>query len=104
MEGADKIDSSVWDKIFSKNEQIVSRKIAGELFLVPIRGKLADMQQIFTLNPVGEYIWRELDNQKPLKDICNGVISTFEVGEKQAESDIADFIHELLDSDLIKEQ
>ena len=96
--------SHMWDKIFNKNEHIVSRKIAGELFLVPIRGKLADMQQIFTLNPVGEYIWQELDNQKRLKDICNGVISTFEVEKEQAESDISDFIHELLDSDLITEQ
>jgi hypothetical protein len=104
MEDANKIDSSMWDKIFSKNEQIVSRKIAGELLLVPIRGKLADMQQIFTLNPVGEYIWQELDHQKRLKDICNGVLATFEVEKERAESDITGFIHELLDSDLIKEQ
>jgi hypothetical protein len=103
MEAADKIHAYMWDKIFRKNEQIVSRNIAGELFLVPIRGKLADMQQIFTLNPVGEYIWQELDNQKRLKDICNGVISNFKVEKEQAESDISDFIHELLDSDLITE-
>jgi hypothetical protein len=104
MEAFDKMHSHMWDKIFRKNQQIVSRKIAGELFLVPIRGKLADMQQIFTLNPVGAYIWQELDREKSLKDICNGVISTFEVEKEQAESDISDFIHELRASDLIMEQ
>jgi hypothetical protein len=103
MEAADTMHAHMWDKIFRKNEQVVSRKIAGELFLVPIRGKLADMQQIFTLNPVGEYIWQELDNQKSLKDICKGIIATFKVEKEQAESDIADFIHELLVSDLITE-
>ena len=94
----------MWDKIFRKNDQLVTRKIAGELFLVPIRGKLADMQRIFALNPVGEYIWRELDNRKSLRDICNGVIAAFEVEKEQAQSDIADFIGELLDADLIREQ
>ena len=105
MEAADTIHYIyMWDKIFRKNEQIVSRKIAGDLFLVPIKGKLADMQRIFTLNPVGEYIWQTLDNQKSLRDICNEVIAKFEVEKEQAESDISEFIHELLDTDLIKEQ
>jgi len=104
MDAADTIHHHMWDKIFRKNDQIVSRKIAGDLFLVPIRGKLADMQKIFVLNPVGEYIWEALDNEKSLKDICDGVAATFEVEKEQAESDLSGFIHELLDADLIREQ
>jgi hypothetical protein len=104
MEAADKIHHDMWDKVFRKNDQLVSRKVAGDLFLVPIRGKLADMQRIFTLNPVGEYIWQALDNQKSLKDICKGVIAAFAVERQEAESDISDFIHELLDAGLIREQ
>ena len=93
--------TDIWDKRFKKKDTIVSREIAGEYFLVPIRGKLADMQKIFTLNPVAEYIWQELDN-KNLNDICNGVVSAFEVGKEQAQSDIKEFIAELLEADLIE--
>ncbi|MBI5076233.1 MAG: PqqD family protein [Nitrospirae bacterium] len=86
-----------------KNEDIVTRKIAGELFIVPVRGRLADMQRIFTLNPVAEYIWDSLDGRASIEDIRRGVLSAYEVPEDQANTDIADFIRELLDADLIRE-
>ncbi|OGW55348.1 MAG: hypothetical protein A2Y81_00835 [Nitrospirae bacterium RBG_13_43_8] len=96
------ISTNIWNKVFKKNKDIVSRRIADELFLVPVRGNLADMQKIFTLNPVAEYIWQELDNNN-LGDICDGVISAFEVEKPRAESDIREFVTELLDADLIRE-
>lgn len=99
---ADKLKTISWDKILRKNDAVVSRKIADELFLVPVKGSLADMQRIFTLNPVAEYIWQELD-KKDLNEICNGIVSRFEVGREQAERDIREFITELIEADLIRE-
>jgi len=92
------------EKAYMKNHDIVTRKIAGELFLVPIRGTLADMQNIFTLNRIGEYIWQALDTRKHIEEICDGVISSFNVGKEQAYADVADFIFELMRADLIREQ
>lgn len=94
-------DNDIWGKEFRKKDNIVTRKIAGELFLVPIRGTLADMQRIFTLNPVGEYVWQELDKQKNLIDICDGIVSAFDVQKAQAESDLCEFITDLLDGGLL---
>lgn len=91
------------EKVFTKNKDIVTRKITGELFIVPVRGKLADMQRIFTLNPVAEYIWYSLDGRTSIEDIRKGIISTYEVDEEQVDSDIMDFITELLEADLIRE-
>ena len=102
MKSAHNEPDDIWGKVFIKNDTIVSRKIGDELFLVPVKGTLADMQKIFTLNPVAEYIWHELD-QKNLHDICNGVVSMFEVEKEQAETDIREFIAELLKADLIGE-
>lgn len=92
-----------WGKIYKKNRDIVTRKIAGELFIVPVKGRLADMQRIFTLNPVAEYIWEELDKEKSLDDIRKGVLNRYDVGKEQADSDILDFIDELLETDLVRE-
>ena len=91
----------IYGKMYTKNPDIVARKIAGELFLVPIRGKMADMQQIFTLNTVGEYIWQELDKKKNLNNICDEVVVSFDVMKENAEADIKDFIAELLEAGLI---
>jgi Coenzyme PQQ synthesis protein D (PqqD) len=91
------------NKIFKKQPDIVFREIAGELLLVPVRGNLADMQRIFMLNSVGEYIWRNLDGIKNLSEICGGVLESFEIQKNQANSDLVEFIHELSDQNLIAE-
>jgi len=88
--------------MYRRNEDIVTRKIAGELFLVPIRGKIADMQRIFTLNPVAEYIWQEIDKQN-LHEIREGILARFDVEEERAGADIGEFIVELLEAQFIRE-
>jgi hypothetical protein len=95
------MDNFLLETKFKKNDNIVSRKIAGETFLVPVKGNLADMQRIFTLNQVAEFIWNELGH-KNLYDICNDIIQNFNVEREQAESDMRDFIRELSESDLIR--
>ena len=88
-------------QVFKLKGEIVSRKIAGEAFLIPIRGRLADMQCIFSLNPVAEYIWKQLDGKNSLEEIRNLVIEVFDVEEEEAASDIREFIEDLLKSNLI---
>jgi hypothetical protein len=90
-------------KVFKKNESIVSRKIADEMLLVPVRGELADMQKIFSLNPVAEHVWECLDGTLDFKDICNKIVDSFDVEQKQAETDVFEFIDDLLAADLIVE-
>ena len=81
----------------------MSREIAGETILVPVRGKLADMQKIFSLNRTAEYIWQNLDGQTRLSDILRGVLTQFDVTEAEAETDMREFVTELVDANLIEE-
>ncbi|HMK49464.1 MAG TPA: PqqD family protein [Thermodesulfovibrionales bacterium] len=91
------------DDIYTRNKDIVTRKIAGELFVVPVRGKLADMQRIFVLNTLGEFIWQQIGERKSLEDIRKDVVERFDVGEEIADSDIREFIAGLLANGLIRE-
>jgi hypothetical protein len=93
--------NEIWGERFNKAGEIVSRSIAGETLLVPISGKLADMQRIFALNSVAEYIWKRLDGEKPLGDIRNEVLLHFDVDREQAENDIQLFISDLIKENLI---
>jgi hypothetical protein len=93
-----------WKKVYRKSPDVVARKIAGELLLVPVRGKIADMKKIFSLNPVGELIWQELDTHNNLRDIRDRVVSRFDVPAETAMADIEEFIDELLGAKLILEQ
>ena len=84
-----------------KPETIVSRSIAGETILVPIRGNLADMEKIFSLEQVGEFIWQQLDGEQPLSEICDRVVDRFDVERDVAEADLQAFISELQEAGLI---
>jgi hypothetical protein len=90
-----------WGACFEQEDQVVTREIVGETILVPIRGKLADMQRIFTLNDVGAYIWSHLNGSKDLEDICQGIETDFDVSREQAEKDLKEFISELLEAGLV---
>ena len=93
-----------WSRIYQREENIVSREIAGETILVPIRGKLADMQNIFTLNTVGAYIWDLLDGTKSLAQILEALLDHFEVSRQKAEEDILEFITQTVETGLISKK
>lgn len=93
----------IWEKVFQKNEDIVSREIVGETMLIPIRGNLADMQRVFSLEDVSEYIWQQLNGERKLGIIRDAVLENFEVEKIAAETDIPEFINELVKADLIVE-
>lgn len=98
------LNNGIWQKIFEQREDIAIRKIAGEMFLVPIRGKLADLQTIYAVNPVAEYIWRHLDGKNRLIEIHKGVLNDFSVERvEEVSAEIHNYMVELLKAGLIVE-
>jgi len=102
-EAIENAEADLWSKTFRKNADVVSRKIAGEVILVPVRGNLADMNRIFALDGVGEFIWQALDEGKNLGEIRNELLDRFDVEKATADSDVREFIRELVNADLIRE-
>jgi methyltransferase-like protein len=89
---------------YTRGKDIISRDIAGETILVPIRGNLADMQYIFTLNPVGVFIWEQLEGENTLTDILESLLEHFETSRKQATNDILEFIGQVTEAGLAAEK
>jgi hypothetical protein len=98
-----KKSEGILQKVFVKNEEVVSRKIAGEIILVPVRGKLADMRRIFTLNPVADHIWNRIDGKSSIQTIGNSIVSAFDITHELAERDLEEFVAALLQEHLITE-
>lgn len=97
------MDSISSDLLYRKKQEIVSRQIAGETILVPLMGTAADMQRIFALNAVGEFIWSRLDGKRSIGEITLEIVGVFNIGKEQADSEIAEFIKELIEAELIDE-
>ncbi len=100
---AEESNNYIWMKVFERPKNVVSRKIAGELFLVPVSGKLADMQKMFALTAVAEFIWERLDGQSSLGEIRNEVLARFEADKEEVEADMRSFVNELLSEGLLSE-
>jgi len=80
---------------FRRDPGLVSRNIAEELVLVPIRQNIGDLNLIYTLNPVGVRIWELLDGQRTVRDIQARIVEEYEVDSGEAERDILDFLQQL---------
>jgi len=89
-------------EILKKRDNIVSRKVAGDSLLIPIRGRLADMQRIFAVDSVGEFVWDHIDGRNTLAQILDAVAEEFEVDRATAHEDLLAFIKSLRRTELLE--
>ncbi len=83
------------DKVYTKSDSIVSRKIADEFILVPIRQNVGDLESIYTLNETAARIWELIDGKTKVGKIKEKLIEEFEVTSEEAEKDIAEHLMQL---------
>ena len=83
------------DKVYKKSDSVVSRKIADEFILIPIRQNVADLESIYTLNEVGARIWELMDGKMTVREIKEKIVEEFEVTAHEAEKDIAEYLQQL---------
>jgi len=86
---------NLWDRIYKKSDSIVSRKIADEYILVPIRNNVGDLESIYTLNEVGARIWELIDGKTKISEIKEKLAEEFEVAAEEAEKDIVEYVLQL---------
>jgi len=79
----------------TKDKNLVTRSIAGETLIVPVRSGIADLECIYALNEVGSRIWELLDERTPVKKIVEAVCSEYDVTPEQAARDISELLSSL---------
>ncbi len=87
---------------YAKAAGVVKREIAGELFLVPVKRKLADMQNLFVLHGCAECVWDRIDGAADRQGLIAGVVGEFDVSEEVACDDVDKFLGLLLAEGLIE--
>lgn len=91
------------DTVYARNEQVVSRRIAGELILVPIRQSVADLEALYVPNEVGARVYELIDGARTLGEIVDAIVAEFEVTPETAEADVREFVAQLLEIHGIQE-
>jgi hypothetical protein len=90
------------DVTYSRNPDIIFRKIADEFILVPIRQKAVDLKSVYTLNEVAAFIWEAIDGSKSISQIKDKVAEEFEVDARQAQADVSEILSQLESLSLIQ--
>lgn len=94
-------DGNSGERIFSRLPDIVPRHIAGDTILVPVRGELARVQQLFVLDEVGEFIWNQIDGVRSTQALISLVLQSYDVDEGTAQEDTLEFLTDLEDAGLV---
>ena len=90
------------DLTFSKKDDFVTREIAGETIIVPIRKQAGDLESIYTLNEVGTAIWGMIDGKTKVSKIIEAIHRDYTTSPQEAAKHVAEFLQSLKEAGLIQ--
>jgi hypothetical protein len=88
---------------YVRSETVVTREVAGETIVVPVRGGVGDLDGLFTFNEIASGIWQLLAASSTADEVAAWVREQYEVSEEQARNDVAGFLAELQKQGLVHE-
>jgi len=81
--------------VYRRSQAVVSRQIAGETLVVPIRGKVGDLASIYSFNETGSVLWAALELPQSLESLASFLCQSFDVGWDDARRDASAFVREM---------
>lgn len=83
-------------QFFVRSKSVVSRVVAGETLIVPVRGKVGDLASIYSFNETGSLIWKMLETPRAISELVEAVTHEFDVDMERGEQDVKQFVSEML--------
>lgn len=87
---------------FKKSGNIVSRVVANEAIVVPIRRGAADLDSIFTFNAAGTALWAMVEANRGSAEMSEHLRQEYGLSAEQAAADTKTFIENLAAAGLIE--
>jgi coenzyme PQQ biosynthesis protein PqqD len=88
--------------VYERSDSLVTRDLAGEKIIVPVRGKVGDLNNIFTLNAVANDIWALLDGKRTVADIIEKLEQEYEIDRPTLANDVCRVLDELSSEGLVR--
>jgi len=88
-------------ELYVRSESVVSRVIAGETLIVPIRKGVGDLASIYSLNAVGTTVWDAVASPCTKEEIMDRVQQQFDGDRQEIQRDVESFLAEMQTAGLI---
>ena len=86
---------------YVRSQSVVSRVIAGETLIIPVRKGVGDLASIYSLNEVGSVIWQTVQQPRQKEEIVSAVEQEFAAERQRIEHDVDAFLTEMHAAGLI---
>jgi hypothetical protein len=84
------------DLKYSICQGYVLRKVFDEYLAIPVVAPQGNERHIAILNPVAEFIWRQLEGEsKTFSQLLEAVLAEFDIDRDTASTDILNFLNDL---------
>ena len=83
------------DTIFAKQDNFITRNIAGEILVVPISGQIGDLDCVYNLDEVSSFVWNKLDGATKVSDLAQAVHREYTVTLEESTADVIELLADL---------
>jgi hypothetical protein len=87
-----------------RSQAVVSRVVAEEAIVVPIRRGAADMDSIFTFNEAGTRLWNMIEANQSAFDLAAHLQAEYGLSAEHAAADTEQFLSDLTAAGLIDQR
>jgi len=94
--------TAVSTELYVRANLAVTRCVAGETLVLPVRGDIGDLACFYSLNGAGTAIWKALEKPKSFRDLCDVLDGRYDIGREKAEEDVALFVRDICSLGLAK--
>lgn len=84
--------------------EFVLREIAGDYILVPTGKAALRINSLITMDAVGMFIWKKIEQGMSELEILHEILRNYEVEQSEAEEDLRDFVKQLVSADIIEKE
>ena len=88
---------------YVRSDSVVSRVIAGETLIVPIRRGVGDLASIYSLNEIATAVWSAIEEPRSKSEIVQGIEAEFNTADAQVDADVTTFLEEMRSAGLVNE-
>ncbi len=85
-----------------RSRNVVSRVVADEAIVVPIRRGAADMDSIYTFNETGTTLWAMIEAKRSATDLAAHLQTEYGLSAEKAAADTEKFLADLSEAGLIE--
>ncbi|HXA77785.1 MAG TPA: PqqD family protein [Candidatus Acidoferrales bacterium] len=89
-------------QLIRRSRNVVSRVVADEAIVVPIRRGAADMDSIYTFNETGTTLWAMIEANRSATDLAARLQTEYGLSAENAAADTEKFLADLSEAGLIE--